>query len=330
MAIQISKESLLEEIQELAKTLGRPPKAKEYKRARLAIYRFGSWNNFLEVAGLKIVYHHERHTDEFLLEEVKKEASRIKGTPYMWNFRYGQVAAARFGSWNNFIRKAELSPNRVKHSSDYLIQSIRELSVKLGKIPARSDYPLAANVYYKFGSWNNFLIASELLSPENRCTFCGKEVKRKGNKFCSRKCYTKSKQNIKECVVCGKSFAEPPSSEKVCCSPSCGKKHRQQLQLTGAYDKANQKWLAEKEKYFADHKAEKHPNAKYWKIKSPTGKTYETVNLKEFIRQNIELFDGSTVRQAFDGIVKIKSSEQGKRKRPVKSYKGWTLLDWKD
>ncbi|WP_430597507.1 hypothetical protein [Enterococcus sp. AZ177] len=164
----------------------------------------------------------------------------------------------------------------------------------------------------------------------SKCEFCGKEVKRKGSKFCSRKCYADSKQNIKQCVVCGKSFAEPPSSEKVCCSHSCGKEHRQQLQLTGTYDKTNEKWLLEKEKYFAEHQGDKHPNAKYWKIKSPIGKIYETVNLKDFIRQNLELFDGSSVRQAFDGIVKIKASEQGKRKRPVKSYKGWTLLDWRD
>lgn len=102
------------------------------------------------------------------------------------------------------------------------------------------------------------------------------------------------------------------------------------MQNSGIYDKTNKKWLAERDKYAADHQGEKHPNAKFWRMQSPTGKTYETINLKAFIRQNLELFDGSTLRQAFDGIVKIKASQQGKRKRPVSSYKGWKLLDWED
>jgi len=74
---------------------------------------------------------------------------------------------------------------------------------------------------------------------------------------------------------------------------------------------------------------ENHFGAKTWIIKSPSGKIYECRNLLHFIRENAELFDGS-VRQAWDGITKIKYTMQGKRKFPSHSWKGWTLIEFGD
>lgn len=102
------------------------------------------------------------------------------------------------------------------------------------------------------------------------------------------------------------------------------------MQASGIYDQSNKNWLKKKKEFHEKHTGEEHVNAKFWRIQSPTGDIYEMVNLKSFIRDNIDLFDGSTVRQAFDGIVKIKASQQGKRKRMSYSYKGWKLLDWRD
>ncbi|OEG16773.1 hypothetical protein BCR25_04035 [Enterococcus termitis] len=63
---------------------------------------------------------------------------------------------------------------------------------------------------------------------------------------------------------------------------------------------------------------------------SNSGKVYEVTNLKNFVTQNLDLFEGSSVNQVTDGIVKIKASQLGKRKNPCYSYKGWTLISWRD
>jgi len=164
----------------------------------------------------------------------------------------------------------------------------------------------------------------------NPCLVCGNPVKRKGAKFCSRVCYAEYRQHKRTCVVCGILFPVPKSSDKICCSPQCSKKHRQQLQAAGVYKKANKKWQSERKIYEQTHMGDKHPNAKFWRLQSPEGHVYEVTNLKDFIRQNIGLFDGSTVKQAYDGIVKLKASKLGKRKKPSYTYKGWQLVNYCD
>ncbi|MEK8128636.1 hypothetical protein WMW72_12035 [Paenibacillus filicis] len=74
---------------------------------------------------------------------------------------------------------------------------------------------------------------------------------------------------------------------------------------------------------------ETHMHAKEWVIQSPDGEIYRCRNLKNWIREHIDMFDG-TLNQAWDGIVKIKYSAQGKRKNPVSQWKGWRLLEWGD
>lgn len=138
-----------------------------------------------------------------------------------------------------------------------------------------------------------------------------------------------SKKNTRNCIVCGVLFNTPPSSLKICCSAKCSKLHRQAIQKNGVYDSTNKIWQAKKTEYYKEHIAEKHPNAKFWRIQSPTGQIYEVTNLKHFISTNLDLFDG-TVAQVLDGFIKIKASQKGKRKRSVNQYKGWTLLDWHD
>lgn len=217
-----------------------------------------------------------------------------------------------------------------KYSEEFLIAEVKKLGEILKRTPKFKEFPYARTAATTFESWNNFLIAAGLETPYNKCLICGKPVKRNGSYYCSRGCYAKSKQNTRNCVICGKEFDVPPSSQKICCSKECSTANRKKLHAEGTYDKANEKWLDKKEEYFSDHKDEKHPNAKSWTIKSPVGKVYEVTNLKYFISQNLDLFDGSTVRQALDGIIKIKASELGKRKNPVHSYKGWTLVGWKE
>ncbi|REK69355.1 hypothetical protein DX130_24655 [Paenibacillus paeoniae] len=70
-------------------------------------------------------------------------------------------------------------------------------------------------------------------------------------------------------------------------------------------------------------------HAKEWVIQSPSGEVYKCRNLKKWLRDNEHLYEG-TLKQAADGIMKIKYSAQGKRKRKSTQWKGWRLLAWND
>jgi hypothetical protein len=70
-------------------------------------------------------------------------------------------------------------------------------------------------------------------------------------------------------------------------------------------------------------------NALIWTIRSPDGTTYTMRNLNLWLRENIDLLPG-TPEQARAGIMQIKRSRQGRTKRPVNQWKGWTLISWED
>lgn len=69
---------------------------------------------------------------------------------------------------------------------------------------------------------------------------------------------------------------------------------------------------------------ETNQEAKLWLLTSPNGDEYRVVNLKKFIRENSNLFDG-TVEQAHAGLRQVQLSLMGKTKRAVSQWKGWRL-----
>ncbi|MCL2034691.1 MAG: hypothetical protein FWG94_08165 [Oscillospiraceae bacterium] len=163
-----------------------------------------------------------------------------------------------------------------------------------------------------------------------KCTLCGKQVKEIRRRFCSYKCAGLARQNYKLCVICGEKFSSPPSAEtKTCGNPDCVKQHRLNVshlpQISGSVDKGREAYQST----LAGQRGPEFHGAKHWVIQAPDGKVYECRNLLHWCRENEHLFDGAA-RQAWDGIVKIKYSMQGKRKRPVGQWKGWKLLSWSD
>jgi len=74
---------------------------------------------------------------------------------------------------------------------------------------------------------------------------------------------------------------------------------------------------------------ETHMHAKTWVIQSPSGEVFECRNLKLWLREHEDMLDG-TVKQAWDGITKIKYGMQGKRKHINHQWKGWRLINWKE
>ena len=138
------------------------------------------------------------------------------------------------------------------------------------------------------------------MSEEQKyCLVCGKALAGRQKKYCSKKCMGLSKQGYKICVVCGKKFKDSKSNQNCCCSHECSKIHRQSLNKTGVY-----------------HDTMNRMHQRY------------SEKIKE-IGNHQELFDG-TINQAYDGIRKIKSSLEGKRKKPSYQWKGWKLISCSD
>lgn len=136
-------------------------------------------------------------------------------------------------------------------------------------------------------------------------------------------------RNYKRCAVCGCEFASPPSSEKICCSPECSRIWRKRRARAGIYDSSIHRANAKSHANPLMQRGKQNINAKSWRIQAPDGQIYECRNLLDFLREHSDMLDG-TVRQAWDGIVKIKYSMQGKRKHPSFQWKGWRLLFWSE
>ncbi len=140
-------------------------------------------------------------------------------------------------------------------------------------------------------------------------------------------CWAKMKTNYKKCIICGEDFADSKSNKVKTCGYECSIKYRQQLAAQGVNDKALRKAQEAAKVSPLSGPFETNAIAKTWVIQAPDGRIYKCRNLKNWLREHEHLLDG-TVKQAWDGITKIKYGMQGKRKRPAKQWKGWRLLDW--
>lgn len=163
----------------------------------------------------------------------------------------------------------------------------------------------------------------------DNCIICGKP-KGRNKYYCSKACYSRSRQHTKICAICGKEFNSSPSDKVKCCSPACSSEYRRnQHNIDGIYDSNFKAMIKGRKDFFDKYNGDKHFLSKHWVIESPDGKVYECQNLMHFIKNNPDLFDG-TPKQAYNGIIKIKAGLRGKISRPAYSWKGWRLLDWDD
>lgn len=162
----------------------------------------------------------------------------------------------------------------------------------------------------------------------NTCPICGRPLGR-NKKACSRGCYAKLKTNYKICVVCGSKFPDSPSNLTVCCSAECSRQNRKRLAAAGVNSPALEKAHQALPNNPLTGRFDTHMHAKEWVLQAPDGTVYKCRNLMNWLREHENLLDG-TVKQAWDGISKIKYSMQGKRKRPHNQWKGWRLLEYGD
>lgn len=159
----------------------------------------------------------------------------------------------------------------------------------------------------------------------NICPICGSPTGR-NSVACSRKCYNLYRSNKKTCVICGKEFYSPPSSETKTCSKECSSENHRRLMDQYKYI-LHEKSVKSRMKDPRFQKDENYIRAKTWIIMAPDGTIYKCRNLLHWCRTHEDLYEG-TCKQAWDGLTKIKYSKQGKRKRGSSQWKGWTLLGW--
>lgn len=109
-------------------------------------------------------------SDEELIKSVQQRAAVLGRTPLSKEFRYYSMAARRFGSWNNFLKAARLTPSKVSKrkasaypsSKSELIDELVKLSAELGETPRKADFAYYKEALAQFGSWSNFVKKSGL------------------------------------------------------------------------------------------------------------------------------------------------------------------------
>ncbi|MGG5317926.1 hypothetical protein IGI49_002665 [Enterococcus sp. AZ071] len=167
---RISNEQLIELVQKQAEESGRTPRAINFKHYGIAQVRYGSWNNFLESAGLEPVrsLHDKRYlSDEELIELVQKQAKEQGETPTLAEFEYKRTVKARYGRWGKFLESAGLKPRIGKShkrdiSNEDLIERVHKRAEELGRTPGLNEFDQGRRASTRFGTWNNFLESAGL------------------------------------------------------------------------------------------------------------------------------------------------------------------------
>lgn len=150
---------------------------------------------------------------------------------------------------------------------------------------------------------------------------------------------------LKKCLVCGREFNSPPSADVVTCSAECKKNRRSQL-LRGhevTSDTRKKISMAAKEQDRSKNlskgtpaamvspkagRFETNSSAKDWTILSPDGKIYNFVNLRNWIRQNLDKFGNHLSERDVD---RINSGFRVAKRNMLRgtsttTYKGWSVL----
>lgn len=179
-------EELLDHIRNLADKLGKVPTQVEMRdygdrHPQTYHYRFGSWNNAIEQAGLDP--HTSRssgessYTDEDLLTHIRELADELGRAPTMREMDDADGRPApvtfsdRFGSWNEAIEQADFAPQprgpRRIYSDEELLDHICEFADNLGRTPKYKEMqkagpPSVDTMQRRFGSWNEAVEAAGL------------------------------------------------------------------------------------------------------------------------------------------------------------------------
>ena len=168
-----------------------------------------------------------------------------------------------------------------------------------------------------------------------------------------------AQKNQKICIICGGRFFSPKSEKKVTCSPECRSEYARRrvdrqkfMQVISTEDSIRKKLAsrsnsqgvkaaalkasATSRKNPINQRGAQHRGSKVYFLEDPDGNRIIVYNLSDWCLHNIDLFfydvdpdDPAEIERAVTcirtGFHNLVASQQGKTKRPVYHYKGWSI-----
>lgn len=166
----ITKEELIEALQEFAEECGRTPSSDMMTDdgpfgANTYLRYFGSWNEALQEAGLTVELPRDIDRED-LTEEVRRLADELDRTPTQRDMsEHGAYTIDpyidRWGTWNELLEDLGYEENHREDITDEeLIEYLEELGDELGFPPTYEGFQdygdyAAATYQRRFGSWKN-------------------------------------------------------------------------------------------------------------------------------------------------------------------------------
>jgi hypothetical protein len=151
-------DDLINIIKNKAVELNRTPTKREIEHLGIIVYRFGTWNNAIEKADLKVLKR-INYTKEELIKFIKDKAIKLERTPQSSDFSNLATITKHFGKLSVAIRKAGMVP--YARTNKELLTKLKELKEKLGRSPSIRDADAnelpSATYINRFGTWNNAL-----------------------------------------------------------------------------------------------------------------------------------------------------------------------------
>lgn len=139
----LTNQELLLVITEKAQELGRAPKQKEIDKIFLhkITWRFGSWNNAIRLAGLKVL---KSYSESDLIKILKNKSKELGRTPKKREIKQCSVIQKKFGSWNNALRIAGLKLLKDFETKDFY-RIIQDWIIQNERLPTIQDF--STNIY---------------------------------------------------------------------------------------------------------------------------------------------------------------------------------------
>jgi hypothetical protein len=171
---------LIEMLRNLATKLGRTPrdtdirKIKDFPSNKVFKDRFGSWNNALKIAGLKLNCNRD-YTREQLIEEGKNFFIKNNRNPRWNELSYSNVIYKNYWStWDEFLIECGLEITEKKRgfkTKEEAIDFLKKVHYETGEIPTSNllseKYNTYSDWYYiNFGTFNKALYEAGLVTIE--------------------------------------------------------------------------------------------------------------------------------------------------------------------
>ena len=169
-----TQEQLIQNLKHLSREIGRTPRVEDFQKQvgypsfKTYFQRFGSWNNALKLAGLRINVRKD-YTKEELIGMLRNKANEVGRSPMIKDLESDKNMPDRdtyerhFGSFNKSLEAAGLEVKYIfrKWTKEEAIKWLRYKYEELGRTPGIRDFdkdprtPAKDVVRKLFGNWTN-------------------------------------------------------------------------------------------------------------------------------------------------------------------------------